>query len=192
MPGCGAEQRQPAPHQPPHWPRPQHLLLQWRVVRPSPLSAATASCPLRGPIFAAPRRPFQLYATVWSRLRARKSSAGTDLNCFQRGFARSDDGGSTVSDNHMRAPCQSFTRAATHVRARAGQRRWRAGGEFVACARAPSVCVCCCVQWADVWYLEERQPHIIINNCEHAMVSDLATGACPHAIPAPPRTRRAV
>ena len=30
--------------------------------------------------------------------------------------------------------------------------------------------------WAEVWYLEERQPEIIVNNCEHAMASDPATG----------------
>merc|ERR1712232_699219 len=48
---------------------------------------------------------------------------GTDLNCFQRGFARSDDGGAS---------------------------------------------------WAAVWYLEERQPLIIRNNCENPMVSDPA------------------
>jgi hypothetical protein len=27
-----------------------------------------------------------------------------------------------------------------------------------------------------VWYLEERQPDIIVNNCENAMASDPATG----------------
>lgn len=48
-----------------------------------------------------------------------------DPNCFQRGFARSDDGGAT---------------------------------------------------WHDVWYLEERQPDIIVNNCENAMASDPETG----------------
>eukprot|EP00937_MAST-01D_sp_MAST-1D-sp2_P003889 g3889.t1 len=50
---------------------------------------------------------------------------GTELNCFQRGFARSDDGGAT---------------------------------------------------WAAVWYLEEREPDIIRNNCENALASDPDTG----------------
>lgn len=26
--------------------------------------------------------------------------------------------------------------------------------------------------WSSVWYLEDRQPYIIVNNCEHAMASD--------------------
>ena len=52
-------------------------------------------------------------------------NASNNLNCFQRGFARSDDGGAT---------------------------------------------------WAQVWYLEERQPDIIVNNCENAMASDPDTG----------------
>lgn len=50
---------------------------------------------------------------------------GNQTNCFQRGFARSDDGGAT---------------------------------------------------WSRVWYLEERQPDIIVNNCENALASDPATG----------------
>jgi len=50
---------------------------------------------------------------------------GTQPRCFQRGFARSDDGGMT---------------------------------------------------WAAVWYLEDYEPEIIVNNCENAMASDPATG----------------
>jgi hypothetical protein len=34
----------------------------------------------------------------------------------------------------------------------------------------------CRLSQADVWYLEDRQPEIIVNNCEHAMASDPQTG----------------
>ena len=30
--------------------------------------------------------------------------------------------------------------------------------------------------WDQVWYLEDRQPEIIVNNCENSMASDPATG----------------
>ena len=66
---------------------------------------------------------------------------GTQPNCYQRGFARSDDG-------------------LVHCHGEFGAELRVTGGST----------------WAAVWYLEDYEPEIIVNNCEAPMVSDPATG----------------